>query len=85
MKGYKSTSDFHVLLQFRYWFMQIQVNGENRTFESVETVQDLLDELRLEGRIAVEVNRSIIPRSQFQTFRISQGDSIEIVRAIGGG
>ena len=65
--------------------MQIQVNGENRTFESVETVQDLLDELRFEGRIAVEVNRNIIPRSQFQTFRISQGDSIEIVRAIGGG
>lgn len=65
--------------------MQIKVNGENRTFESVETVQDLLDELGLEGRIAVEVNRNIIPRSQFRTFRISQGDSLEIVRAIGGG
>ena len=65
--------------------MQIQLNGENRIFESVQTVQDLLDELNLEGRLAVEVNRNIIPRSQFQDFRISPGDTIEIVHAIGGG
>ena len=49
-------------------------------------LMDLLHALALtEGRIAVEVNGEIVPRSQFATQQINHQDKIEIVQAIGGG
>lgn len=65
--------------------MQLIINGEKRRFDKVSTVQDLLDELELEGRIAVEINEDIIPRSRYRTHALQTGDRIEIVHAIGGG
>ena len=65
--------------------MQITLNGKTCSIEKIVTVQDLLEELQLSGRLAVEVNQEIIPRSLFKTHEIHAGDSIEIVRAIGGG
>ena len=64
----------------------ITVNGKTSTLEAELSVQDLLQDLGMtEGRIAVEVNGNIVPRSQFSSQRISNLDSIEIVQAIGGG
>ena len=64
----------------------ITVNGKTRTLEAELSLRDLLQDLGMtEGRIAVEVNGNIIPRSQFSSQRISNLDSIEIVQAIGGG
>ena len=64
----------------------ITVNGETRTLEAELSLQDLLQDLDMTtGRIAVEVNGDIVPRSQFSSQRISNLDSIEIVQAIGGG
>lgn len=65
--------------------MQITLNGQTRSFKKALTVQELLDELQLQGRLAVEVNHEIIPRSRFQAHELTTGDTIEIVRAIGGG
>ncbi len=65
--------------------MQIIVNGETKNLNQPVTVADLLNEMNLEGRIAVELNREILPRSQFDTYQVSNGDVLEIVRAIGGG
>ena len=65
--------------------MQIILNGKTRSFESVITVQDLLATMQLTGRLAVEVNKEIIPHSLFKTHEIHSGDIIEIVHAIGGG
>ncbi|MGH8119620.1 MAG: sulfur carrier protein ThiS [Gammaproteobacteria bacterium] len=65
--------------------MQIILNGETRSFEKIVTIQDLLDNLQLNGRLAVEVNQEIIPRSLFRTRALQAGDTIEIVHAIGGG
>jgi sulfur carrier protein len=45
-----------------------------------------VEKLGLKGkRIAVEVNRDIVPRSEYDDFRLSDNDTIEIVNAIGGG
>ena len=65
--------------------MLVTVNGERTDIDDVETVAGLIDFLNIEGRIAVEVNREIIPRSQFDRYKINNGDIIEIVHAIGGG
>ena len=64
----------------------ISVNGKKRTLEAELSLQDLLQDLGMtSGRIAVELNGNIVPRSQFSSRLISNLDSIEIVQAIGGG
>ena len=65
--------------------MHIILNGQTCSFEKVKTIQDLLDNLQLTGRLAVEINQVIVPRSQFHAHEIRAGDTVEIVRAIGGG
>ena len=59
----------------------------NGTFHKVQagTVKNLLMELELTGRLAVEINRSLVPRSCFDSHTIRSYDNIEIVRAVGGG
>lgn len=66
--------------------MQITVNGEARTVAEACTVRQLLEDLDLAGRrVAVEVNREIVPRSQHGEKLLAAGDQIEVVQAIGGG
>ena len=66
--------------------MNISVNGENRTIEANSSLAQLLQALDLQGkRIAVEVNRDIVPRSEYDSFVLSDDDQVEIVNAIGGG
>ena len=38
-----------------------------------------------ERNIAIEVNQKIIPKSEWNDFKIKQNDIIEVVTAIGGG
>lgn len=65
--------------------MQIILNGKPYRLEHVATVAELLTELELKGRLAVEVNRRIVPRSLFHEQKLAAGDNVEIVNAIGGG
>ena len=65
--------------------MRIVLNGQETTLEGVATVADLIRRCELQGRIAVEVNRELVVHGQFATRALRDGDSIEIVRAIGGG
>jgi thiamine biosynthesis protein ThiS len=66
--------------------MNIIVNGESQSLQSGASLGQLLVMLGLDGkRIAVEVNRDIVPRSDYDSFKLSDNDTIEIVNAIGGG
>lgn len=66
--------------------MRIQVNGEERELESGATVAGLLQSLGMEVEgIAVAVNMEIVRRGEYAETKISEGDEVEIVRAVGGG
>jgi thiamine biosynthesis protein ThiS len=66
--------------------MQLIVNGDPYENPQTETLADLLRELGIEpGRVAVEVNLSIIKKSDYHTFKLQDGDKIEIVNFVGGG
>jgi len=66
--------------------MNVIINGESRSLEAEASVSQLLDLLGLHGkRIAVEVNRDIVPRSEYDKVTLKDNDKIEIVNAIGGG
>ncbi len=66
--------------------IRVIVNGAPREFGSALTFSQLLDELALSGkRLAIEVNGEIVPRSSFAESKLSDGDRIEVVVAVGGG
>jgi len=66
--------------------MQIQLNGESRRLDRAVTVAQLLADLGLaERRVAVEVNREIVPRSEHAHRELRDADQVEVVVAIGGG
>ena len=50
------------------------------------TVAVLLEHLGVgERRVAVELNRKVIPRAEHVVVRLTENDEVEIVHAIGGG
>ncbi len=66
--------------------VRITLNGEERRLETALTVAQLLATLGLTGqRVAVEVNREIVPRSRHGEHTLGEDDRVEVVRAIGGG
>ena len=66
--------------------MNIQLNGKNHELPDNSTAKDLVEQLGLGGkRLAMEVNREIVPRTTYAGHRLHDGDEVEIVHAIGGG
>ena len=64
----------------------IQVNGTNRSLQKGTTVSALIQMLALtERKIAVEINREIVPQSRHKQTQLCDGDRVEIIEAIGGG
>ncbi len=62
----------------------ITVNGEKLDFSG--TVEELLDVLKYNGkRVAVELNENIVPKAEYGSTEVSDGDKLEIVRFVGGG
>ena len=66
--------------------MRILLNGEQRDFESGITLADLVLALDLPGEgVAVALNRQVVSRTQWSVLQLTEGDCVEIVRAVGGG
>jgi sulfur carrier protein len=66
--------------------IHIQVNGESRTVAPTTTVSDLLQELGLARQAcAVEINMTLVPKSQHTSRQLAEADSLEIVTLVGGG
>jgi len=62
------------------------INGETRQFDDSVSVAALLTDMGLDPKkIAVERNREIVPRSQYDGTVLADGDKLEIVQFIGGG
>lgn len=66
--------------------MTVRVNGEERELADGSTIADLLVSLDLDrDGIAVAVDRKVVPRSQHPQTVLSNGQQVEIIRAVGGG
>jgi thiamine biosynthesis protein ThiS len=64
----------------------IEVNGESRETLPGTTVAGLLEQLGLpRGRVAVECNLQILPKTKWDETQVSPGDRFEIVQFVGGG
>ncbi|HEX7964798.1 MAG TPA: sulfur carrier protein ThiS [Gammaproteobacteria bacterium] len=66
--------------------MRLHVNGQSTDHPAGLTARDLLERMELAGkRVAVEVNGEIVPRSAHATHEFKDGDTVEIIHAVGGG
>lgn len=66
--------------------MIVYVNGETRDYADDSTVADVVSNLGLTGKkIAIELNKEILPFQQYGTQVLQAEDRLEIVHAIGGG
>ncbi len=66
--------------------MNITINGEPRDLPHPVSVAGMLKQLGIaSGKVAVERNLEIVPKSAFETTSLCEGDRIEIVHFIGGG
>ncbi len=66
--------------------MQLIINGEERSFGELASLAALVEELGIKGdRVAVELNREIVPRPRWPETPLRTGDRLEIVHFVGGG
>ena len=66
--------------------IQILLNGESRDVPAGTSVAGLVELLGHAGRrVAVEVNREIVPKSLHAERLLADGDAVELVHALGGG
>ncbi len=66
--------------------MKLTINGEDREFPSTLTVTSLVAHLGMKpDRVAVELNRNLVPRERWDQTQLSDNDKLEIVHFVGGG
>jgi len=69
--------------------MKLQINGEERDFpdsSATFTLAVLVEALGMKpDRVAVELNRDIVPRDRWAHTTLNEGDRLEVVHFVGGG
>lgn len=65
--------------------MKLTINGETQ-ISSAGTLGALVEQLAIKpDRLAIELNRQIVPRDQWPLTPLHDGDRLEIVHFVGGG
>jgi sulfur carrier protein len=66
--------------------MNILINGETKTISNELNLRDLLKYFSLpQERVAVELNKKVVRKQDWETIKISDGDKLEIIHFVGGG
>jgi len=66
--------------------IKIFINGDLKKFPRETNIVSVLESLNISSKhIAIEINESLIFRSDWQETNLKDGDKVEIVKAIGGG
>jgi len=66
--------------------MKIVINGQPKEFEDKSTLEDILKELALEGKVmAAAVNMNIVKQNEWKSYILEEGDKLELLDFVGGG
>ncbi|MEG3591723.1 MAG: sulfur carrier protein ThiS [Pseudomonadota bacterium] len=66
--------------------MNVTINGKQKNVTGNTTVTNLFLKFNIKTKnIALELNGEILPKSEWLNYIVKEGDTIEIVEAIGGG
>ena len=63
----------------------VKINGELLSKDGL-TVTEMLADMEISGQlVAVELNEDIVPRAEYGNTVLKDGDTVEVVRFVGGG
>jgi len=66
--------------------LKIIVNGNEKEFKASITLQSLLNELSLDGKVmAAAVNMNIVKQDSWEKHILEDGDKLELLDFVGGG
>src|SRR6266700_2847455 len=66
--------------------IEIRLNGEARETPDSLNIAQMLEHFEFpKDRVAVERNRAIVPKPQWESVSLGQGDEVEVVHFVGGG
>jgi thiamine biosynthesis protein ThiS len=66
--------------------MELFINGNTREFSEPLSLLSLIQQLGMKpDRVAVEVNRDVVARENWEKTNLTEGDRLEIVHFVGGG
>jgi sulfur carrier protein len=66
--------------------IKIELNGEPHEIAGDARLLALIERLKLpRARVAVEINRAVIPKAEWDRTILRPGDLVEIVNFVGGG
>jgi sulfur carrier protein len=66
--------------------MKVFINGETREISNEVSLSELLKNLSLPSeRIAIELNKEVVRRKDWENIQVKDADKIEIVHFVGGG
>lgn len=66
--------------------MKIVLNGEPKEVKDGITIKELVETLGIKvPNYAVAVGMDVIPKSEYETYTLKEGDKVEIVTFVGGG
>ena len=64
----------------------ITLNGDSYPLAGDTSLIALLERLNMRrGRVAVEINREIVPKADYDATIVRAGDHVEIINFVGGG
>ncbi len=67
--------------------MKLYINGQEREFNKDKlNISDLVKILEIKApNFAVAVGYNVIPKSEYDSYELKEGDKVEIVHFVGGG
>ena len=66
--------------------MIVIINGEDRVFTDGITLENILKELNLDGKVmAAAINMEIVKQNNWDSYIVNNGDKLELLDFVGGG
>ena len=66
--------------------MHIVLNGKKFSINEKDTINILLKKIDIKSsKVAIEVNKVVIPKEKYRDFKFKKNDRVEVVTFIGGG
>ena len=66
--------------------MEIQLNGKAYPLDQECNIDDFLSKLSIDKtKVAIELNKSVVPKDKYSETKLANKDVVEIVTFIGGG
>ena len=66
--------------------MHIVLNGKKFSINEKDTINILLKKIDVKSsKVAIEVNKVVIPKEKYRHFKFKKNDKVEVVTFIGGG